>query len=267
MQQPEKKRKKVITILIIYLILSILFGLSSFKYLAPKFISIHILIGIYAIISISVGMYILNYIQNYIGSASSSGYPLDSLSERDRKEREQKELERQDKELKRRKLENDRKEIAERINEIYESTKDENDPEKYFDQMLIALSKSIKMVQGVAYTIISGDEPTFAIRSTYAYYTTDTGRTFALGEGIPGQVAKDKKILCLDEVPEGYIRIVSGLGSSSPHYLIVAPITHESKTIAVLEMAMFEKPSFDINEFHKQFSAKISEKISSLIQA
>ncbi len=267
MQNPAKKRSKVLTILLIYIIVSILFGLSAFKYLAPKFVSIHVLIGIFAIISIAVAMYILNYIQYYISVNGMSANTIDSLSEQDRKEKEQKELAKQEKELKRRKQEKDRQEIAEQIAEIYEATKDENDPEKYFDQILVALSKSVHMVQGVAYTTNNAEEPTYAISGTYAYYTTDTSRTFILGEGIPGQVAKDKKLLCLDEVPEGYIKIVSGLGSSSPHYLIVAPIVHNDKTVAVLEMAMFDKPSFDIKEFHKQFTAKISDKISSLLQA
>ncbi|MCR5455628.1 MAG: hypothetical protein K6F33_11635 [Bacteroidales bacterium] len=267
MQNPAKKRKKAITILLIYIIVSILFGLSAFKYLAPKFVSIHVIIGVFAIISIAVAMYILNYIQYYVSITGKSSSTFDSITEQDRKEKEQKELAKQEKELKRRKEEKDRQEIAEQIAEIDEQTKEETDTEKYFDQILIALSKSVHMVQGVAYTTNNAEEPTFAISGTYAYYTTDTSRTFTLGEGIPGQVAKDKRILCLDEVPEGYIKIVSGLGTSSPHYLIVAPIVHDGKTLAVLEMAMFDKPSFDINEFHKQFTAKVSEKISTLLQA
>jgi hypothetical protein len=78
-------------------------------------------------------------------------------------------------------------------------------------------------------------------------------------------VAKDKKILFIDEVPEGYIKIVSGLGSSSPRYMGVIPIIHNDETIALLEISTFEKPEVDLVEFQKQFNAKVSEKISTLI--
>lgn len=267
MQQSDN-RKKITIVLIIYLIISIVFGLSAFKYLAPKFVSPNILIGVFALLSIAMALFLLNNIKHVSRQGSSGpGTQYDTLSDRDRKEKEQEEIEKQEKELKRRKLEQDRQEISAKIAEIHDSTKDINDPEKYFDQLLIAISKSVMMVQGVAYTAHPGEpDPTYAIQSTYAYYTTDTSRSFALGEGIPGQVAKDKKILCLDNVPEGYIKVVSGLGSSSPRYLIVAPIIHDGKTLAVLEMAMFEKPTFDIDEFHKQFTTTLSEKISTLVQ-
>ena len=268
MQQTDK-RKSITVVLILYLIISVLFGLSAFKYLAPKFITPHTEIGIFALLSIAVALYVVFNLKKVAVKHvySTSDTKQDSIAERDRKEHEQQELEQQEKELKRRKLEQDRQELNAKITEIYELTKDVTETEKYFDQLLISISKVVPMVQGVAYTARPGDpDPSYAIQSTYAFYTTDTSRSFALGEGIPGRVAKDKKILCLDQVPEGYITVVSGLGSSSPHYLIVAPIIHDGKTLAVLEMAMFEKPTFDINEFHKQFTEKLSDKISTLVK-
>lgn len=265
MQQPDKKRSKVIAILIVYIIVSILFGLLAFKYLAPKFISIHAAIGIFAVISLGVAMYMLNYVQNYITKTGKVAQTaVDTLSERDRKEQERKEQEKLDKELKRRRAEEIKRIIAEKVEEMAADTEQITDPEKYFDQLLINLSKAIAIVQGVAYTL-NRQTQTFSMTSTYAFYTTDTSRTFAIGEGIPGQVAKDKKILFIDEVPEGYIKIVSGLGSSSPRYMGVIPIIHNDETIALLEISTFEKPEVDLVEFQKQFNAKVSEKISTLI--
>ena len=262
------EKRKAITILIIYIIVSIIFGLSAFKYLAPKFLSANTVIGIYALISIAMSAYMLIIVKR-IGSQqgnSTISTAADYFADQDRKEKERKEQEKIDKELKRRREAEVKKLIAEKVDEMVANTQQITDPEKYFDQLLINLSKAIAIVQGVAYTL-NRQTQTFSMVSTYAFYTTDTSRTFAIGEGIPGQVAKDKKLLFINDVPEGYIKIVSGLGSSSPRYMGVIPVIHNDETIALLEISTFEKPEVDLVEFEKQFNEKVSEKISTLLPA
>jgi len=261
------EKRKAITILIIYIIVSIIFGLSAFKYLAPKFISANTIIGIFALVSIAMTAYALVTVRKIglqqVGSISTAA---DYFADQDQKEKERKEQEKIDKELKRRREAEIKKTIAEKVEEMTADTEQITDPEKYFDQLLINLSKAIAIVQGVAYTL-NRQTQTYSIVSTYAFYTTDTSRTFAIGEGIPGQVAKDKKLLFINDVPEGYIKIVSGLGSSSPKYMGVIPIIHGDETIALLEISTFEKPEVDLVEFQKQFNEKVSEKISTLLPA
>lgn len=262
-----KEKRKAITILIIYIIVSIVFGLSAFKYLAPKFISANTVIGIYALISIAMTAYALVTVRKIgLQQGGSISTAADYFADQDRKEKERKEQEKIDKELKRRREAEGKKIIAEKVDEMVADTQQITDPEKYFDQLLINLSKAIAIVQGVAYTL-NRQTQTFSMISTYAFYTTDTSRTFAIGEGIPGQVAKDKKLLFINDVPEGYIKIVSGLGSSSPRYMGVIPIIHGDETIALLEISTFEKPEVDLVEFQKQFNEKVSEKISTLLPA
>ena len=262
-----KEKRKAITILIIYIIVSIVFGLSAFKYLAPKFISANTVIGIYALISIAMSAYALVTVRKIgLQQGGSISTAADYFADQDRKEKERKEQEKIDKELKRRREAEVKKVIAEKVDEMVANTQQITDPEKYFDQLLINLSKAIAIVQGVAYTL-NRQTQTFSMISTYAFYTTDTSRTFAIGEGIPGQVAKDKKLLFINDVPEGYIKIVSGLGSSSPRYMGVIPIIHGDETIALLEISTFEKPEVDLVEFQKQFNEKVSEKISTLLPA
>ena len=262
-----KEKRKVITLLIIYIIVSVVVGLSAFKYLAPKFISAHAIIGIYALVSIVVALYVFSFVKKLgfkVGNGTSIGTAADYFADQDQKEKERKEQEKIEKELKRRREAEIKKTIAEKVEEITFETEQISDPEKYFDQLLINLSKAIAIVQGVAYTL-NRETQTYSIVSTYAFYTTDTSRSFALGEGIPGQVAKDKKLLFVNDVPEGYIKIVSGLGTSSPRYMGVIPIIHGDETIALLEISTFEKPEVDLVEFQKQFNEKVSDKISTLI--
>jgi hypothetical protein len=261
-----KARRKLTVFLIVYIIISVIVGLSAFKYLAPKFVSANTVIGIYALISIGVALYVISQLKNLIVTTGGTGSTAaDYFADQDQKERERKEQEKIDKELKRRRTEENQKHIVEKVDEIVEGLDAENDVGTYFDKLLISLSKSIMIVQGVAY-ILNKETQKYSIISTFAYYTTDTSRTFTLGEGIPGQVAKDQKLLFLDGVPEGYIKVVSGLGSSSPKYMGVIPFIHDGVTIAIIEIATFEKPEIDFDAFHKQFNSKVSDKMASLIK-
>ncbi|AJS60143.1 response regulator [Paenibacillus sp. IHBB 10380] len=60
-----------------------------------------------------------------------------------------------------------------------------------------------------------------------------------IGEGLIGQSAMDKKAIYINKVPEDYLSIQSGLGSSSPVSLLVYPILFENELLGVVELASF----------------------------
>ena len=62
-----------------------------------------------------------------------------------------------------------------------------------------------------------------------------------LGDGLVGQVAAQRKQIHLSRLPEGYLRIGSGLGSSEPASLLVLPVLFESQVLAVIEIASFQQ--------------------------
>lgn len=62
---------------------------------------------------------------------------------------------------------------------------------------------------------------------------------YEYGEGISGQVAKSGKEVMISKVPEGYITIVSGLGKSTPKYMLALPIFRNQILVGVLEIASF----------------------------
>ena len=65
----------------------------------------------------------------------------------------------------------------------------------------------------------------------------DGPEQFRLGQSLIGQAAKTRKPIVLDEVPEGYGRISSGLGEATPANLIIMPIVFEDQVLAVIEAA------------------------------
>lgn len=68
--------------------------------------------------------------------------------------------------------------------------------------------------------------------------------SYNFGEGLVGRVAAEGKRLYLDQLPEGYITVVSGLGNSSPKRLALVPVRSQDGLAGVLEIATFS----DLNE-------------------
>lgn len=62
---------------------------------------------------------------------------------------------------------------------------------------------------------------------------------FELGEGIVGQVAKEKKILHIQEIPDDFPMVVSVLGAAKPNEILVLPICNKSICVGVLEFGFF----------------------------
>lgn len=61
--------------------------------------------------------------------------------------------------------------------------------------------------------------------------------SLAPGEGLVGQSANEQRMLRLNDLPQNYIRISSGLGHAPASSLTVIPVIFEGKTIAVIELA------------------------------
>lgn len=110
--------------------------------------------------------------------------------------------------------------------------------EKFGDKVLANIAKVSGLVIGIMY-VKDKTSGVFSISGKYSYYSNEKTKTFFEGETLPGQVAKDKKIINLSNVPEDYFTVVSGLGKSSPGSLLIVPIIEKDETIAILELGSF----------------------------
>jgi hypothetical protein len=86
--------------------------------------------------------------------------------------------------------------------------------------------------------------------------------SFEYGEGLVGQVASSRQTLFIDDVPEGYITIISGLGNSSPKYLLIAPVTGKDQLTGVIEIASFKRLTEDQRKFVEESAQLMSEMIT-----
>ncbi len=71
---------------------------------------------------------------------------------------------------------------------------------------------------------------------SYAYGGDTAVTCFQVGEGIVGQVAKEKKTKFLTDVPVDHLTVRSGFSKSSPNNIAVFPFTYEDRVIGVIEL-------------------------------
>jgi putative methionine-R-sulfoxide reductase with GAF domain len=108
-------------------------------------------------------------------------------------------------------------------------------------KILIEFAELFQIVQGEIYLIIDNKIKLF---ETYAYYVPEGKITeFEIGDGLIGQVAKEKKALCLDNIPDNYITVATGLGKATPSNLIIFPLIYEKELVGIIELASFNKYS------------------------
>lgn len=74
--------------------------------------------------------------------------------------------------------------------------------------------------------------------ATYGY-VDENNQKYTLGEGLPGEVAKNGEPLIIKEVPENYIQVKSGLGDATPTSLWIYPLKKNGKVVGVIEIAGF----------------------------
>ena len=82
-------------------------------------------------------------------------------------------------------------------------------------------------------------------------------RSFQLGQSLVGQAARSRRVIALDELPPGYVRVASGLGGATPSSLVVLPIVVEDQVLGVIELASIHR----FTTVHRSFLEQLMEAI------
>jgi HAMP domain-containing protein/signal transduction histidine kinase/DNA-binding response OmpR family regulator len=128
-------------------------------------------------------------------------------------------------------------------------------------RILSELAQVVNAQHGMFYILEQDDisqKSTLKLFAAYAYRDElSLKKEFNLGEGLVGQCALEKEKILLSNVPEGYVKIGSGLGDATPINLIVLPVLFEKEIKAVIELASFET----FNQTHLDFLGQLTESI------
>jgi signal transduction histidine kinase/DNA-binding response OmpR family regulator/HAMP domain-containing protein len=101
--------------------------------------------------------------------------------------------------------------------------------------------------------------PELVLAASYGYTPrgSELSNRFAIGEGLVGQAAFERKTITITDVPPGYIKVGSGLGEATPADILVMPVLFEDQVLGVIELASLSP----FSEVHRDFLARISETI------
>ncbi len=140
-----------------------------------------------------------------------------------------------------------------------------NKPSKEIAQdFLHAVCKQLEVGQGAYYATVEkeGARKVELINGYALSIGEGTSVGFDFGEGLIGQAAAEGRTLYVDDIPEGYIKIVSGLGSASPRYLLIVPVKKEKSVLGIIELASFKPLHEDQRKFVEESAALLSTKLA-----
>lgn len=135
--------------------------------------------------------------------------------------------------------------------------------EQKLERSLHTIAKELEAGQGALYLPreVDGKRRIF-LESGYALGLAESAEvSFEFGEGLLGQAVATGNTLFVDDIPEGYIKIVSGLGSAFPKFLLIVPIKKNGTVDGVIELASFTRMSEDQKRFVEEAGKLISDSI------
>jgi putative methionine-R-sulfoxide reductase with GAF domain len=121
--------------------------------------------------------------------------------------------------------------------------KNASDPKIATSKLLSFLCKELEASSAALYiTKICNNINVLDLYSSYAFIIPESKTVrFEFGEGLAGQSAKIGKLINIKSIPEGYIKIFSGLGEATPKGLIIIPLIKDNSIIGVVEIASFKE--------------------------
>lgn len=132
------------------------------------------------------------------------------------------------------------------------------------DQFLLNLVKYTRSNQAVLFIKDQGNggKPCMKLQSCYAFdkkrYITGS---IEMGEGLAGAVWQEKEPFYMNDIPESYSKIRSGLGNAKPRSVFIVPAILENEAEAVIEIGAFQEYS----EIEKELILEVSKSFAGAI--
>ena len=102
--------------------------------------------------------------------------------------------------------------------------------------------------------VMDTDKESLRLMGTYAWQKRKHGENvFNLGDGLVGQAALENQAIEVDNLPDGYFSIRSGMGEMAPRMVMVTPFAHNGKVKGVIEFALVH----ELNELKTELIASL----------
>ncbi|MFP4604763.1 MAG: GAF domain-containing protein [Bacteroidales bacterium] len=139
-----------------------------------------------------------------------------------------------------------------------------DDIEELSYQIIRNLVKYTSANQGGLFIINDDDENEkfIELKAAYAFNKRKyMEKQIDFGVGLIGRAVQEKETIYMNELPENYINITSGLGDANPRSLLIVPLKTNEQVHGAIELATFK----DFEQYQIEFIERIAENIASTL--
>ena len=139
-----------------------------------------------------------------------------------------------------------------------------NNLEELSESVLFKLVNYLKASIGGLF-IVNDDNKDDIYLELQSFYAFDrhkfVEKRIEIGETLVGQCYQEQETIYLTDVPEDFIKIVSGLGTDKPKCILIVPLKVNEEIFGIVELASFK----NLEKYHIEFVERIGEIIASAI--
>jgi len=138
--------------------------------------------------------------------------------------------------------------------------------EEFAYNVISELTQYVGAVQGALFIVtdIEGDKKQLELVSAFAYSKRKyLKRVIDFGNELVGTCAIEKNTIIVNQVPDSYVYITSGLGETKPKQIVLVPLIYKDKLYGVIEIAMLHK----LEPFRIAFVETLAENIASTVSS
>jgi ligand-binding sensor domain-containing protein/PAS domain-containing protein len=143
-------------------------------------------------------------------------------------------------------------------------SKNNDDLYKMAQKLMSSLVEYVGASLGVFYIINANhdSEESFELAGQYGIDQSKIKQKFEINEGYLGACYQEKKTIIIDNLPENYTSLESGLGKASLKHLTLIPLILDNNINGVMELATLDKtPAFKL-----KFLEKLADNLASSIE-
>ena len=125
------------------------------------------------------------------------------------------------------------------------------EPEALAERVVRCLAQRTGAVAAALYLLEDGGlklRGSYGVQDAPPFAAIDPLQYAASGEGLLLEALRSHRLLVVNDVPAGYLKVRSGLGEALATTLVFLPLARAEETVGVLELALFKTASDDLRE-------------------
>jgi len=128
-----------------------------------------------------------------------------------------------------------------RLNEV---TAGELGAEELAMKTISEISSYLDIQVGAVYVAGNNDGTALSLMGSYAFkQNKNLSKVFKPGQGLVGQAAQQRQQILVNNVPEDYVKVTSGLGELTPRFICVTPFLLGDRVKGVVEIGTLSELS------------------------